>query len=262
MGYVTFVDLNGRWRLYRGVGDAGELLCDLNAATSLHDLSAAREPVIWVCSQSASTIQETSIQRVKLPALTSEHVAWNRGRPGALAAAPDGRQIVALNLPSETSQQPALWLWDGNHWKSIKEQAIPDISSKLAWLDDSRIVYESVERRLTILNLVSGETEIGPSGCCPAAAVDIREWYALSSGRVMRFPFEQSFSNPPTPLAGFDFGNVTTLRVTRDGNVFTWTEPRWGYRSKGYIQEREQARKRFRPLDKGIGAVLGPFESV
>jgi hypothetical protein len=262
MGYVTFVDLQGRWRLYRGVGDAGEILCDLNDATPLHDLSAAREPILWVCSQSSSSNQETSVQRVTLPALSSEPVAWNRGRVGALAAAPDGRQVVALELPSETSQQPALWLWDGNYWKGIKQQVISDISSKLAWLDDARIVYESTDRRLTILDLVSGETEIGPSGCCPAAAADIREWYALSSGRVVTFPFEQSFSNPPTALAGFDFGNVTTLRVTRDGNVFTWTEPRWGYRSKGYLQERGQARKRFPPLDEGIGAVLGQFESV
>jgi hypothetical protein len=123
-------------------------------------------------------------------------------------------------------------------------------------------VYESVDRQLTILDLVSGHIEIGPSGCCPAAAGDIREWYALSSGRVVRFPFEQSFSHPPTALGGFDFGNATTLRVTRDGNVFTWTMPRWGYRSKGYIQQRGRSRKRFRLIDEGIGAVLGQFDNV
>lgn len=262
MGYLTFVDLQGKWRLYRGVGDGGEILCDLPDATPLHDLSAAHEPVLWVCSQSSRSNQESSVQRVKLPALSSEDLAWNGGRVGALAAAPDGRQVVALELPSATGQQPALWWWDGNSWTGVKQQVVSDISSKLAWLDGARIVYESAERRLTILDLVSGDTEIGPSGCCPAAAVDIREWYALSSGRVVRFPFEQSFSNPPAALAGFDFGNVTTLRVTRDGNVFTWTEPRWGYRSKGYIQQRGESRKRFRLIDEGIGAVLGQFDSV
>jgi hypothetical protein len=119
-----------------------------------------------------------------------------------------------------------------------------------------------VDRKLNILDLDSGKTEIGPSGCCPAAAGDIKEWYALSGGRVMRFPFEQSFSHQPTALGDFDFGNVTTLRVTRDGNVFTWREPRFGYRSKAYIQQRGRARQRFRLIDDGIGAVLGPFESV
>lgn len=199
---------------------------------------------------------------MKLPSLSREHLAWNGGRVGALASAPDGRRVVALELPSDTSEQPALWLWDGNSWNAVKQQVISDISSKLAWLDGTRIVYESVNRQLTILDLATGHIEIGPSGCCPAAAGDIREWYAISNGRVVRFPFELSFTNPPTALDGFDFGNVTTLRVTRDGNVFTWTEPRWGYRSKGYIQQRGPSRKRFRLIDEGIGAVLGPFVNM
>jgi len=261
MGYVTFVDLKGEWRLYRGVGDEGELINDLKAATPLHDLAAAHDPILWVCSQSSGS-QQTSIQRVQLPALSREHLAWDGGRVGALAGAPDGRQAVALELPSDINQQTALRLWDGDSWNAVEHQVIPDISSKLAWLDGARIVYESMERRLTILDLVSGQVEIGPAGCCPAAAWDIREWYAISSGRVVRFPFGQSFSHPPTALDGFNFGNVTTLRVTRDGNVFTWTEPRLWYRSKAYIQQRGASRKRFRLIDEGIGAVLGPFDNV
>ena len=261
MGYVTFVDLRGKWSLYRGVGDEGEVINDLSGATPLHDLTAAHEPILWVCSQSSGD-QETSIQRVKLPALRSEPLAWNRGRVGAIASAPDGRQAVALELPSDTREQPSLWLWDGNCWNAVKNQVTSDISSKLAWLDGARIAYESVDRRLTVLDLVSGHIEIGPFGCCPAAAGDIREWYALSNGRVVRFPFEQSFNHPPTALDGFSFGDVTTLRVTRDGNVFTWTEPRFGYRSKGYVQQRGRNRKRFRLIDEGIGAVLGQFDNV
>lgn len=261
MGYVTFVDHQRTWRLYRGVGGEGEVIKDLNDATPLHDLTAAHEPILWVCSQSSSN-QESSIERVQLPSLSGEHLAWNGGRVGALASAPDGQEAVALELPSNTSEQPALWLWDGNSWNAVKHEVISDISSKLAWLDGARIVYESVARQLTVLDLVTGHIEIGPSGCCPAAAGDIREWYAISNGRVVRFPFEQSFSHPPAMLDGFSFGNVTTLRVTRDGAIFTWTEPRFGYRSKGYIQQRGQGRKRFRHIDEGIGAVLGPFDNV
>jgi len=261
MGYVTFVDLRGNWRSYRGAGDAGEVINELNAAIPLHDLAAAHEPVLWVCSQSSSN-EKTSVERVMLPGLTREHVPWNGRRVGALASAPDGRQAVALELPSDVGQQPSLWLWDGNSWNAVKHQVIPDISSKLAWLDGSRIVYESIDRRLTILDLISGQVEIGPAGCCPAAAYDLREWYAVSSGRVVRFPFEQSFSHPPAVVDSFNFGNVTTLRVTRDGDVFTWTEPRFGHRSKGYIQQRGQSRKRFRLIDEGIGAVFGPFDNV
>ena len=259
MQYLTFVDLKGKWRLYSGAGAEGEAISAIDDATLLHDFSAAREPILWACSQTSST-QETSIERINLPTLSRERIDWKGGRVGAIACDADGQQVVALELPSDIDRLPALWLWKENSWSVVNQQVMPDISSKLAWLDGARIVYESVERKLNILDLVSGNTEQGPSGCCPAAAADIREWYAISSGRVMRFPFEQSFSGPPVALDGFSFGNVTTLRVSRDGNVFTWTEPKWGHRSKGYIQQRGQARKRFRLIDEGIGAVLGPFD--
>jgi hypothetical protein len=259
--YVTFVDLKGKWRLYRGIGADGEVIIALDDATPVHDLSAARAPILWVCSQSSSN-QETTIEHVKLGDLSRERLPWNGGRIGALASAPDGERAVALELPSDIDGEVALWLWDGSSWKVVRQQVRADISSKLAWLNTEKIVFESVERRLTILDLVSGTTETGPSGCCPAAAADIREWYALSGGRVMRFSFEQSFSQQPTALNGFNFGNVTTLRVTRDGNVFTWTEPKFGYRSKAFIQERGRSRKRFRLIDDGIGAVLGPFDDL
>jgi hypothetical protein len=254
MGYVTFVDLKGKWRLYRGVGAEGDLINELDSATLLHDLSSARDPLLWVCGQTSA-----SIQRVKLGDLSSEDMNWSGGRVGALASAPDGQQCVVLELPSDVGPQPTLRMWNGSSWMQIHTNVMPDISSRLAWLEESRIVYESLERRLTILNFVSGATEVGPAGCCPAAAAGMREWYAISAGRVLRFPFEKSFANLTT-LDEFNFGNVTTLRVTSDGNVFTWTEPKWGYRSKAYFQERGKRRKRFRLIDDAIGAVLGPFD--
>jgi hypothetical protein len=181
---------------------------------------------------------------------------------GAVASEPDGEQAVALELPSETGERPRLWWWDGKSWSAVKHPPVPDISSKVAWLDGARIVYESTHRLLTILDLASGYTAIGPSGCSPVAAGGIREWYAIRAGRVVRFPFDDAFGRQPTALDGFDFGEVTTLRVTRDGNVFTWTEPRWGHRSKGYVQERGQSRQRLRVIDEGIGTVMRPVENM
>jgi|KBSSwiStaDraftv2_1062776.scaffolds.fasta_scaffold24013_4 hypothetical protein len=259
MGYVTFIDLKGKWRLYRGLGAEGELIKELDPAALLHDISPAQAPLLWVCGQT-SVDQAGSTQRVKLHDLSREDVSWSGGRVGAIASAPDGQRCVALGLPSDVGQQPALSLWNGSSWKPIAPQVMPDISSKLAWLDGSRIVYESVERKLTILDISLGNTEVGPSGCCPAAAAGIREWYAIANGRVMRFPFEKSFASPAATLDEFNFGNVTTLRVTGDGNVFTWTEPKWGYRSKAYFQERGKRRRRFQVIDDAIGAVLGPFD--
>ena len=254
MGYITFIDLKGKWRLYRGTGAEGELIKELDPAMALHDLSAAHGPLLWVCGQTSG-----SIQRVKLDDLSREDVNWTGGRVGAIAGAPDGQRCVALELPSDVGRQTTLQLWNGSSWTIVQTNLIPDISSKLAWLDGSKIVYESVERKLTILDLDSGQTEVGPAGCCPAAAAGIREWYAISAGRVLRFPFEKSFANQTT-VDEFNFGNMTTLRVTGDGNVFTWTEPKWGYRSKGYFQERGKPKKRFGILDEAIGAVLGPFD--
>ena len=259
MGYITFIDLKGKWRLYRGIGAEGELIKELDPATLLHDLSPALTPLLWVCGQT-SVNQTGSTQRVKLDDLSREDVAWSGGRVGAIASAPDGQRCVALGLPSDVGQQPALWMWNGSSWTTIAPQIMPDISSRLAWLDGSKIVYESVERKLTILDISSGKTEVGPSGCCPAAAAGIREWYAIAGGRVLRFPFEKSFATQAATLDEFNFGKVTTLRVTSDGNVFTWTEPKWGYRSKGYFQERGKQRKRFQLIDDAIGAVLGPFD--
>jgi hypothetical protein len=62
---------------------------------------------------------------------------------------------------------------------------------------------------------------------------------------------------------GFDFGTATTLRVTPDAQVFTWTEPRLLYQSSGYLQRRGDRKTRFRAAERGLGAVVGPqaFES-
>lgn len=256
--YVTLIGQAQVWRLYQDIGITGELLIERENELQLIDLSGAQEPIVWLCGKSFSS-QEMIIQKLHILDLSLERITWPGGRIGALTSTLDGRRAVILELAADPTQSPRLWLWNDGSWSAIAGQVTPDISSKLACLDESRIVFESIDRRLTILNLDTKSVEIGPPACCPASASDIREWYAISRGRVVRFPYEQSFRHTPTMHKGFDFSHVTTLRVTRDGQVFTWTEPRSLYRSKGYIQKLGRRRKRFPQIDNGVGAVLGPY---
>ncbi len=258
MEYVTFANQKRTWRLYRGTGRDGEVLAERSDSLSLLDLSAAQQPVLWVCSQPVDN-QRSIVQRLILPELRIEPIAWDGGRIGALASAPNGEQALALELPNQPNEQPGLWLWSGHSWTSVDSQVIPDISSKLAWLDAARIAYESNSRQVTVLHLDTRGVEVGPPGCCPAAAGEIGEWYAINQGKVLRFPFEEPFRHAPATLDSFKFGHVLTLRVTHDGQVCTWTEPRFLYQSKGYLQARGRSRQRFREIDDGIGAVLGPY---
>jgi hypothetical protein len=259
MEYVTFVSEQRSYRVYRGVGGNGRLLKERRDGPPLHDLSAASQPTLWTCSQSSGT-EKTVIERLSLPALSSETITWNGGRVGALACAADGQSAMALELPSDIGEQPCLWLWSRAAWKRVESPVVPDISSKLAWLDASRIAYESAARRLVNLDIETGHVESGPPGCCPAAAPKRSEWYAIDDGHVRRFPFERGLSDPPGTLDDLSFGHVTMLRVTHDGEVFTWTEPTLGYSSRGFIQKRGEPRQRFPQIDHGVGAVLGPFE--
>jgi hypothetical protein len=261
MEYVTFVSHKRTWRLHRGIGSDGGLLAERIDSPLLLDLSAAQQPILWVSGHVDSN-RESIIQRLTLPDLESQPIPWNGGRVGALTNSPDGQQAVALELPEQPHEQPRLWLWKANTWNAVEVQVIPDISSKLAWLDATQIVYESNSRQLTIYDLGTSDNAIGPLGCCPTVAGELHEWYAINNGRVLRFPLKQSFVHPPEIFEGFSFGHVTTLRVTRDGRVATWTEPRLLYQSKGFLQERGSRRKRFRELDEGIGAVLGPYSFV
>lgn len=258
MDYVTFVSRKRIWSLYRGIGSEGELLAKRDGSPQLIDFSAALQPFLWVCGQQGIN-QRSFIQRLTLPNLSIESVFWGGGRVGALASSPDAQQVVALELPDLLNEKPRLWLWIEPSWNAIEAQEVPDISSRLGWLDGTRIVYESVSRRLIILDLDSGNTDIGPDGSFPAVARNAREWYAISKGSVVHFPFDQPFKQPPTGLCGFGFGHLTTLRVSHDGEVFTWTEPRFMYRSSGYIQQRGKKRTRLRQIDEGIGIVLGPY---
>jgi hypothetical protein len=260
MGYVTFVSEQHSWRLYGGLGAEGKLIAERHDALPLHDVCAASRPILWGCGPS-SAAEKAVVVRASLTPLSSQEVPWSGGRIGAVACERSGDRAAALELPSRTDERPRLWLWASPSWTVVETRIVPDISSKLAWLEGSRIVYESVERRLVVLDHASGQAEVGPPGCCPSAAGAAHEWYAIAAGKVMRFSVERPFASAPSAIDAIDFGNVTTLRVTDDGKVFTWTEPTIGYGSRGYLQKIGERRRRFAAIDRAIGAVVGPYEN-
>lgn len=260
MGYLTFICNGPKWDLYQGIGSEGELLKEWHDQMRVRAFDAGEKPILWICG--GSNMQETKrIQRIILPDLLIEELSWNGARIGAIACAPEGERAVVIELPTRVAEQPRIWLWQSRVWERIETEVTPDISSKLAWLDSERVVFEADSRRLVILDLESRRIETGPAGCCPTAARKIGEWYGIHKGLVMRFSFQEQMNNDPQRLTGFSFGRVTFLRATNDGQVFTWKEPRFLYRYKGYVQKSGHRRKRFPMIDRGVGAVIGPYAS-
>ena len=66
------------------------------------------------------------------------------------------------------------------------------------------------------------------------------------------------FENPRFAPEGFSFASMSSLRVTQDGRVFTWTEPLVAHRLRAYVQEQGRKRVRVRDIEQGSGAVIGP----
>src|SRR5206468_4032580 len=92
-------------------------------------------------------------------------------------------------LPSDVDQIPVLKLWDRSGWEDLPGSPPPHISTKLAWLGGSdRVVYESVDRRLTAADLPTARSQVGPAGSNPAAAPRSSSWFAVVNERVAAFP--------------------------------------------------------------------------
>ena len=257
MAYLTFVGQGRTRRLFRGVGADGDPLVE-REGTPVQAFAAARAPVLWVSGREGDG-GPTTVERLTLPDLTGAAVDWPGARVGALAAAPEGDRAAAIELPEAVGEWPRLRLWDGRAWQTVATEPRPDISSRLAWIDAGRLAYESGERRLTVVDLATSQTEQGPPGCCPAAATAVGEWFAVAAERVVRFPVDGGVV-APVPVEGIEFDDVASLSVTHDGQVFTWIEPGLLHRLKGYVQQRGGRRRRFRAIDAAIGAVLGPYE--
>jgi hypothetical protein len=245
--YLTFASVDDRWRLHEDV--KGTVIATVEPAPQVHDLSAAVEPVLWLPTREA-------VYRLTLPDLAAaERIPWDGERIGALACSPDGTRAVVVEHDGE---MPRLRMWDGSGWQHVAARARPDISSKLAWIDGSRIAYETSERRLLLLDTATGVDQEGPAGCCPAAAARIGRWYAIAGGRAVSFAAQDA---DPAPLEGFRMRRPTGLTVTADGEVCTWTEARSLYRVRAYVQRRGGRRRRLRERERGAAAVIGPYEA-
>lgn len=260
--YLTFVSRAQRWALYHGVGPT-DLVDERAGADAVVDVAASDEPVLWLACVAPDG--GGLVRRVRLPSLSPEPVPWEGGRVGAVAGAPDGDRAVVLELPDELGELPRLRLWTSTEWQSIETRERPDISSALAWIGRDTIAYESSARQLAVVDLASSApgTELGPEGSSPAAARRRGEWYAISGGDVLAFPRERPFESPPRVVDEFSFGTPSRVRFTNDGEICTWTEPRFVKQVKGYVQTRNGRRRRLRELnDGGIAVVVGPFEGI
>jgi hypothetical protein len=260
MSYLTFVAGPRHWRLHLGIGSDGQMLAERQDVPELFDFSAGRSPILWTCAREPAS-GRTAIYRVNLPELSLEPVSWGGVRIGALATAPDNQKIVVLVLPANTRGKPEILVGDGHFWSVVPTRVNPDISSKLTWLEGKRIVYEADDRRLIYFDMESGFYSTGPCGSCPVASWSAREWFAISAGRVVRFPFDDPFGQQPARIEGLDLDKAVTLRASSDGQAFTWTVAQSLHRSKGFVQQKGDPRRRFRDLDNGsrVGAVLGPY---
>lgn len=256
--YFTFISDREGWRLHRGIGSAQEVLVQRGSAPQVFDLSAARHPVVWLsCSTDGSS--PTTIRRVSLPGLEEDEIPWERGRIGSIASSSDGKRGVVLSLDEGPGEPPWLWAWDDGGWARIETPQPPDVSSKLAMMDDNRVVYESNSRRLTVLHLITATLDTGPAASFPTVAPGADSMYCIAADGVVRFPLRNPFEDSPSVVEDILFRSPTSLHVTHDGQVFTWTEPRFVHRLRGYVQQRGRARQRLRDIDEGIGAVVGPL---
>jgi hypothetical protein len=238
--YVTFVHAGGKWSLHPGIGVGDEPVATGLLDEQAADVDAATTPVVWLAARD-------SVHRLDVARGTFERIPWEGGRLGAITSSPDGGRAIVLDAGAR------LHRWTGEAWELLDLAPAPDISSKLAWLEDTTLVYESVERVLRRVDLATRRVAPGMPGSNPAAARSAGECFAISGGRAVRGP--DSIAD-----AGFDARNPTTLRVSDDGAVLTWTQPRFLYQMKAFVQERGRPRKRLRALDRGIGGVFGPYD--
>jgi hypothetical protein len=250
MRYLTFVSVGGRWCLREDL--RGAVITYRDAAPRVQDIGAAVTPVLWL------SCDDGAVYRLTLPALASpERVPWDGERIGALACSPDGTRALVVE---HDGGAPRLRMWDGSAWQHVTVGVPPDVSSKVAWVDDTRIAFESSNRRLVVLDTVTGAEEEGPPGCCPAAAPSAARWYAIADGRPVTFPTRDAFAGSAAPVEDFRIRRPTSLSVTTDGEVCAWTEPRALYRVRAYVQRRGGRRRRFRERERGVAAVIGPYD--
>ena len=258
MKYATFLAGNAEWVLHEGIGPEGKLLGSIKGPPTLIDFSMTNAAALWVCCTPDDS-KGSFLQRIGLPGLAVEESVECKKRITAISASPDGQRIVAVAQIS--GQGPTLVIWDGEDWSALNNEVTPDVSSRVAWIDDQSLVFESIGRCLSVFELGTGKTTSGPKGQSPAAAPLVNRWYAVQEGRVNEFVVAGNIKDSGVSPSGFDFGVATSLRTTLDGEVVTSTEPRFWFGNRTYIQQRNQKRIPVQAEAHVVCAVLGPFES-
>src|SRR6266404_99840 len=121
MKYVTFLASSERWTLFEGVGLKGSLLGERARPPKLIDFSMTLNAMLWIASGGG---ENSSLQRVKLPELSTAQAVEAEGRLTALAAAPDGQKVVALRVPRAPRQRPSLVIWNGHDWLDLNDDIV------------------------------------------------------------------------------------------------------------------------------------------
>lgn len=245
MGYATFLAGADSWVLYPGIGVTQAPIVERKAPFRAVDFSIGTG-WIWVCG-------ERSVCRVDLPTLDTEHISF-AGRAGAIGSAPDRARVAVVALPDSPNEKPQLLWWDKNNWQKVNAEL--DISSKVAWIDENLIAFESVDRRLCVVDTANDSVRSGPPGFYPAAAHVNRSWFAVVQERLVRFPVTGAFDSPPVPVPDFDCRNPVQVWLTADGQVCTWKQPKALYRTSGYYQMKGSPPQRFPEIDESLGAIV------
>jgi len=254
MRHVTLLARTGRWQLLAGAGDGGTVLGERSNAPRLVDVSFAAVPLLWACTKVAAG--RWMVEQLEVPSLCVRQTGEVGWRADAIASSPDGRRVVLLRGDG----QDGLWLGPQPGWTLLPCSTSPDAASRLAWIEERRLAFESAQRRLCTLDLESGDLETGPSGAWPAAAPRSGRWFAISAGHPVALPLSPRGALEPQPLAGFDVAHPTSLRASCDGQVLTWTEPRLWFGIDTYVQSSGQQRTRLGRAGDALVAVGGSYE--
>jgi hypothetical protein len=259
VAYRTFVSRRSGWRIYDGIGDRGRPHVSRDGAPVATHLAQSAAGELW------ATVGEgpRQVVRVEIPGLSTRSLPDPGARLGALAVSPDGGRVLVTALPDGPNGQVELLVSGGpTGWLRQPTDVAPHISSRLAWLDTDRVVFESAQRRLTVLALATGSVATLRPGRLPTAAPLARRWHAVVAGKVVEVGYDETglMDDPAErgwrPVRDVRFGEVSSLAVTPDGAAFLWTSPKFLYQVKGFAQRRGGSRVRMRSVDVGVGIIL------
>lgn len=259
MAYRTLVSTLSGWQLYDGIGDRSAPVASRLGAPPATHLAQSAAGELW------ATVGDGPHQvvRVETPGLGTRPLPSPGARLGALTVSPNGARLLVTALPDGPHGKVELLVSEGSTgWIRQQTDVAPHISSRLAWLDAGRVIFESAQRRLTVLDLATRSTAPLWPGRLPTAAPLARRWYAVGEDEVIEIGYDETRPvDAPAERGGrrvsdVRFGNVSSLAVTPDGQAFLWASPRFLYQLKGYAQQRGGPRVRVRSVDLGVGIIL------